>query len=528
MECSVARYVLDPKEIGRLKTEQLHEEFFLPIMDAEYLSFTSRLFNSFEAAIHREDASISDVFLADYRFLLILVRYICAEISHGRCVEAGISLVASNILPSGVSTDWDTHGRWIREHLDEQTRLKARLRDAYYTGVNYVRLSKIQKKPLRIDRFSSSMGLLWKIKEDYILKSASYRLQHEPGFYFPRTLNKKATNRKSQWQPVIDKVFEAILIQFPDLDNVLALEPLVGAWCERLEDIAYLYHCVRGSKRKPRSLLVSGGTNPYRKIVALGLQREGVQVRTFHHGNDLGARIARHAHRGGVSHCTEFYCPTEHVCATYRRNYSSGLTEQRYGTRYIGVYEEGNPGGLPYLKRSHRRRTSDKETVMVLGRPLNYSRVVDHYFSDFIQKVDFDRRLLEMLSSMGYEVVYKPHPEWGEIAKLMFTSSPASLIFGAFEATWEIADVCVFSSAVSTTFGFVLSTDMPVVLFDPKGNQWDYQMRELVDSRCAVIPFEIDSQGRGMIPDWSLRSAIRDSKEKRTDRTLYNTVILQQ
>jgi len=77
----VARYVLDPKEIGRLKTEQLHEEFFLPIMDAEYLSFTSRLFNSFEAAIHREDASISDVFLADYRFLLILVRYICAEMA---------------------------------------------------------------------------------------------------------------------------------------------------------------------------------------------------------------------------------------------------------------------------------------------------------------------------------------------------------------------------------------------------------------------------------------------------------------
>ena len=86
---------------------------------------------------------------------------------------------------------------------------------------------------------------------------------------------------QGRWSTVIDTVLNAILVAYPSELSGIDFSKISLAWSKRLARIEMIYEDVRDSKYKPTRLFVTGGTNPFRKIAILALQREKVDVGVF-------------------------------------------------------------------------------------------------------------------------------------------------------------------------------------------------------------------------------------------------------
>ena len=519
----VKRYITDPTLLGQCSVKELNKQFFLPISDSEYENLTNRLFAVFENSLSTESEEISDLFLADYRFLFLILNYVAGTLAEKRCEKAGVTICANPEYTRSVNVDWGKQSRWFSENQYQESYLRLVLRDLYHTALINLGQLRNSERPFGIARKATTMGAQWRIKSDYMAYSQNFALQKE-ALRFVRSVGKSSEPTSSaEGLSTIDRVLDVVGSSFPDECGAICFEHIRSAWRQRLSDVGILYSWLRALKTKPETLLVSGGTNPFRKVAVLAFQREGVDTKVFYHGNDFGARITRNGHRGEVSHCQKFYCPTETICATYERNYGENVTEKRYGTKYFSVYQPGSDRFLAY-KRVETRKTVSK--VLLLGRPLNFFRITDARLSHFIQKVNLDLNLIQILNSLNFTVLYKPHPEWTHVANSLIHPRDATIVEGAFEDHWEKADVCIFTTVTSTTFGYALSTNLPIVLLDPVGNEWDMTMRQLVRARCALVQIGENDEGRVTLDKEAISLAITNCISKAKDRELFDTVFL--
>ena len=518
------RYITDPDEIGKGDSRALHSQFFLPILDREYDELTATFFGTYERALAKEAEDRSDVLLADYRFLFLVLHYVTGIIAEQRCQRNQVEVIASRQYVESINIDWTLAADWFYTHRVTENSLRMLAKDWYHSFLNNYRLLK-EKRICRYDSaLASAMGVQWDIKADYMAFERKFSLQKEPGRYFGNLGLARATPNVAEWVSTIDPVLEAVALTFPGECDHVRFDEIRKAWIRRLADVDALYCHLRKFSAKPSTLLVSGGTNPFRKITVLAFQREGVDTKVFHHGNDFGARITQNGHRGEVSHCRQFYCPTEAICATYRRSYQNTLTESRYGTEYFSVYQDGDKSYLPY--KTGTKNKGKVDTVLILGRPLNFSRITDARLSHFVQKIELDRRLIQLFKAMKFTVKYKPHPEWSSVARRAMDNCDIDILEGSFEDHWDQADICLFSTVTSTTFGFAMSTNIPVILLNAVGNEWDQEARMLVEKRCAVINVTSDDVGRAVVTQAELADAVTDSVEKSDNTLLYKNVFL--
>jgi hypothetical protein len=290
------------------------------------------------------------------------------------------------------------------------------------------------------------------------------------------------------------------------------VKQISGAWERRLCDASLIYDQFRRIKRKPRTLLVTGGTNPYRKAMVLAFQREGVDVKVFHHGNDVGGRIQEHGHRAEVSHCREFVCPTESIAENYRKCYSTAPIESRSETHYSSLETE-------YYRRLSRRLAgipggSIENSVMLVGRPLNSLRLLDANGGFFLHKIDVEARLIRYLSAIGKNVTYKPHPEWVGLARKLYSTLPCKIIEGEISSVLSEIEVAIFTTATTTAFELSLCSRRAVVLLDAEGNAWNEDPRKTIEERCEILDYQIDSFGRASLDKRALKAALEVAKNK--------------
>ena len=95
--------------------------------------------------------------------------------------------------------------------------------------------------------------------------------------------------------------------------------------------------------------------------------------------------------------------------------------------------------------------------------------------------------LADIISSSGYHVTYKSHPDrLEEIGSIMLDVSDR-IIGEPFENVWRSADVLIFTYVPTTTFCYALNLPIPIVLIEIPGTPWYKNMREVVENRVSIL-----------------------------------------
>jgi hypothetical protein len=149
------------------------------------------------------------------------------------------------------------------------------------------------------------------------------------------------------------------------------------------------------------------------------------------------------------------------------------------------------------------------KTAMIVGFPPNWIRYAYRAGHWGLTQLDVEIALIEVLRASGLRVLYKAHPEWEADLKYLYSGLDCEFIGGRFEECWQQADAFIFPRTSSTSFGFAICTNRPIILLDVKGQKWQEEAYRLIARRCRMVPAEIDSNLRIRFDPEALVAAVR-------------------
>jgi len=290
------------------------------------------------------------------------------------------------------------------------------------------------------------------------------------------------------------------------------IEEDVGAtsWFARLARLAETYAALRDRRHVPRVLLLSVVAKPFHKIAALGLRRRGTHVVGFHHGNDMGNLEGMRSGYFEYAHCDTFVCPTA-AAASLRRS--------AYEREPISAFAPVTFTAVDTMRYVELARAAERfapprrvKRVMIMGYPMGvmrYPTVADF----FIFQLDVELRLAAWLRRNGYHTIYKMHPEHQVEARGVFESRVDEISTRPFEKVWRGADAFIFGCTTSTTFGFALTTNRPVIVLNIAGLRWTPESFRLLERRCHMIDSYVDEANRLQFDEAALGAALAGEVE---------------
>jgi hypothetical protein len=286
------------------------------------------------------------------------------------------------------------------------------------------------------------------------------------------------------------------------------LDRLFGAVRHRMVGIDQRISQARELKFAP-ACVYSGqlGTSLHRAI-AFGLRQRGCRIVGFSHGNDvrhsplpiLGATL--------YSQCNEFVCPTNGSVPLHEEEYRlSGLS-----TRFPVVFKSANSRLFRQFRDAsfnHRRPASDgSRNVMIIGFPMNANRYAYSPGDFWAMNLDFEIRAAMTLRRAGIRVLYKAHPDRLAEVEGILDSYVDEVVVDPFESTWQMADVYLFPTITTSTFGIALSSAKPVVALDLPGRKWSHHARQLLSKRVKFIEAVLDQNNRIVVDERKLVNAV--------------------
>ncbi|HCE45646.1 MAG TPA: hypothetical protein DET40_19055 [Lentisphaeria bacterium] len=155
--------------------------------------------------------------------------------------------------------------------------------------------------------------------------------------------------------------------------------------------------------------------------------------------------------------------------------------------------------------------------VMVVGFPYSF----DVYNN--MSYLHLEMSIVRTLKDAGFQVLYKAHPDSLSDASAFFTGMTDSVITDSFETVYNMADCVVFPIHYSTTFGFTLMTNRPIVIMEsPLLTGWHPDVEGLIRKRCSSVKLSFNERS---VFSFDREEFIRSIHEsiKRTDQGIVET-----
>ena len=287
-------------------------------------------------------------------------------------------------------------------------------------------------------------------------------------------------------------------------------EQITEAWSTRALE-AYLLYTRFKSFVKSSELLITEISKPIGKLITVSYQSSGCQVYCFHHGNDVVATIQSQAFSMNISQCNKFVTPTSGIASRHKKHYSNVNRISSSCTEFLSVNSRKMYD--LYLNNTNNSINKHVETVMLIGYPFNTNRYVGGRGLFFYQQVDLEYRLISLLKSENKRVIYKAHPERLKEIEGVFDTVVDEIIVEPFEGVWNKADLLLFTYSSTTTFGYALTTNIPIILLDSECEMRDQDDMYLLDKRVSRVFANISHNTRINFDKKSLVNAITRSTD---------------
>jgi hypothetical protein len=302
--------------------------------------------------------------------------------------------------------------------------------------------------------------------------------------------------------PYLDKLSKTNSFFVKDID----LSKIADVWSKRSFEAFILYKRFQSSISSSE-LLITEISSPIAKLITVAYQRSKCKVFCFHHGNDAVATIQKQTFSSNISQCDNFIAPTKGIANRYKKHYSNVDCISSSQTKFLSI-NSSRMYDL-YLKNTSKIIDKDVETVMLIGYPFNTKRYIGGRGLFFYQQVELEYRLISLLKSKNKRVIYKAHPERLKEIKGVFNNIVDEINVEPFERVWSKADLLIFTYSSTTTFGYALTTNVPIVLLDS-----DHEMRDpddmlLLDKRINRVLTDISNDTKINFNSESFLSAIK-------------------
>ena len=96
-------------------------------------------------------------------------------------------------------------------------------------------------------------------------------------------------------------------------------------------------------------------------------------------------------------------------------------------------------------------------------------------------------RLISLLKSNNKRVIYKAHPERLKAVQGVFDNIVDEINIDPFEEVWDKANTLIFTYSSTTTFGYALTTNIPIILLDSDNELRDVDDMLLLDKRVNRV-----------------------------------------
>ncbi len=262
-------------------------------------------------------------------------------------------------------------------------------------------------------------------------------------------------------------------------------------------------------KIKPTKLLATGLGNAVHSNFCASWRYAGGDVVGFIHGNNFAYGYTPKISINILSLVNHFVT----ISAGYKEVLQKVAGDFSYGLRM---------GNITFVKQSYNKRLFAKlqkeksvsriKNIMLVGCPIRdvYSSFFSNYYSH--TQFDLEIRLVKLLRSSGYYVIYKPHPIMLNDVEGVYSEYANEVIRPRFEEVYDKADCIMFGNYATTTFAFSMHTVKPIVFFTVKGDYWHPRTFELIKKRCSVVEAEV-ADGRIVFNKQDVLDAVESSIE---------------
>jgi hypothetical protein len=258
-------------------------------------------------------------------------------------------------------------------------------------------------------------------------------------------------------------------------------------------------------------LMIDCINNLYHRIVGSSWKSLGRKTIGFTHGNAYATvykpTVPR---RGDLSILSEFIVSSEgekHLLEDGLRDFSSSGIKSSFEIRTCGknIYRQ------TYEANRNRPKVKVIKSVMLLGFPMSYHYHAYHPEQNSMPHIHLELTLIDVLKKNGYIVIYKAHPDTLEATRGIYDNKVDSIVTEPFEQVYNQADCILFGTPATTTFGFSLLTNIPIVCINTKGNYWHPELFEKLLKRSSMVDAVPDGRGRIVFKEQDLLQALTDA-----------------
>ena len=493
------KFLCDISAIKKSGFESFYQNYYWPVSNKEFEIFSKFIHNTYvDLIIDIKDDSLYDIALIELSFVHSLLQIFHYNYINEFSLNNNIELLHGQGAGDLLNPNWSDLSRLYSNPKHPFGKIK-RLIMRVVKNIIFNRKLPIFNilKSLNGKDKAISIGSMSSLKMEFILNKRIFTSHYD---YIDlinigpkvdaRTIEKHALFLEKH---VVNKFIDILRKNRSLFASNVDFDALKLCWKKRFYDASKLYFEVANTKYKSNSVFVSDMAKPFHKLITLAFQRAGKSVYCFHHGNDAGFSVQMLGHELTISHCQMLVVPTNGIKRVYEKMYSKSEIAKRSGTKYLSInssfYKE------IYSKNKNPKKIHIKK-IMLMGFPMSSSRYTAENSLFFYSQLDLEYRLITTLKNLGYYVIYKAHPDRLEEIGSLFNDVVDEVITDSFEKVWQRSDLLIFTYTSTTTFGYALTTNLPIVLLDSAQEFRDKKEYSDMSSRINLVKTSFDDNMR--------------------------------
>ncbi len=473
----------------------LHQNYFWPVSDDDFSDFSRFLYDEYMDLVKNENnIEISNIATVEFSFIAQLLQIFHYNYVREYSSEKRFELIVGKESQEFLNPNWNSikhyYSRLSYPYSDIVRMIRRFVRNIVFNK----HLSFIQIfNGLLFGSDEISVGSNDSLKKDFISNQNKF-FDHVDWPYLMKSdtvvPDKKILEYRNYFvnniiDPYLQKLKEcdSLFVKNIDFDNIK------NVWSTRISE-AYLLYLNLKSSSVSSKLLITEISKPINKLITVAYQSKGCEVYGFNHGHESAIKISKLVFSTNIAQCRNLIVPTNGTKARYQKHYSKTCGVMEVSTRFISVHSKRMY--KIYLKNIENKLNDDINTIMIMGYPCNSNRYLCSKGLFFYQQLDLEYQIISILKEKNKRIIYKAHPERLSEIKGLFDHLVDDIVVDSFENVWQKADLLIFTYSETTTFGYALTTNLPIVLLDAEKDMRDLDDMKLLDKRVVRICTEVN------------------------------------
>ena len=295
-----------------------------------------------------------------------------------------------------------------------------------------------------------------------------------------------------------------------------------------VDSVQYIVHYIQGIRRELQgrectSILVRALGNTFIRSLCVAGRREGYHIVGFPHGNGVGISRGSAVPYVVLSMADTFAVPTGGAAELFSMSVAQFLHPYGKDVEIVSC-ESAEYERLKRLNRAQALPSSIKKVMLIEWPLVEYWDDGSHvHFWPY--QLDLNLRIATLLRRHGITPILKRHPDRLRESEGVYDPYYDELLTVPFEEVYDEADAYVFPHIGTTTFGFSLLTNKPMIIFESALEDVWEPARELLRKRCRVVPSWVAEDGRLMFDEDKLVDALLEPPEEPNDEFIERYMI---